>query len=472
MLNSGRITSQYAPLAIILLLGTIIHTILIFYDIHSNFIPFQAGDRSLERLEAIAALSKATNWHDWLSALVSQGIIGDYFFHYLLYITGGPLLVIITQVVLQLISVITLFKIIDQLTDSKRWSFIGAITYLLMPHSLVMPHQIVSEGISVPFIIFSVYFWLLALQTSKRKFLVYSMLFISAAILIRPVFILLLPIFAIIELVALIFRKDMDWRGVRYIGIASIIVSIPFLVWLILFSSVNGHMSYGNTRSNLGFNLQKRAVIVSMANGIELPAHVYELTEQGIPVSEFLSFVAAHPYAYAEAYSRDFLIMFFRSGLNKLTTDYLNPPPLGTYPFLEWRLVWERDGTIAALKYLVNLAGFTQLIGEAVGCLFMGALTLTASFTSLWILFRAPRANFAPWKFSALNFCTAVWALALVSSILVSDTQSRIRYPAEFALIALAMFALNMGLQRTQNRKAAASARGDLPRRQMLTSSR
>ena len=374
-----------------------LHAAMFLYDLRHPE-RFLNGDRASERIEVIKGFLENTNSVDYLT---SHGIPGDWLPHALLYLAGGQPLVIAVQVVLALLSVLWVLQIGRSLGLDERAASAAALLYGLLPHTLVFPHELASEGLFVPLVVLS--FRLGANGAGG--------LALGLATLIRPLT-ALWPFF--------VFRKT-------YIAFAL----APLLLWMSFMFFATGEFSMGRSGHDLGNNLYFR--MQRMAS--ELP-QAERPPERGpgltkATLGEYAAFVAAHPILAAKHSARDLGVLTVKSGIERIVIDYLDFYPETKRELQDgasgWRAQVEQRGAAAAL-----LAVFREQPGLI---LFSG---IGAALFTVFMAFAAygawSRIRSREWLLLAA-FVVYIFATAQA----VDAAHSRHRAPAEFALCILAV---------------------------------
>ena len=147
--------TRLGALKLLITYTAIIHAGLFAYDIFHPDV-FLNADRADQRLEIINLLiAWATSGADLSPLLSEPGIIGDYIVQTVLYGVVGQYGVIVFQVALLLVSVAALFQLALLVCRSRVIASITVLLYIHLPHTLVFPHQLISEAIFNPLIILS-----------------------------------------------------------------------------------------------------------------------------------------------------------------------------------------------------------------------------------------------------------------------------------------------------------------------------
>src|SRR6185436_14756373 len=221
------------PLARLIAPFVLLHAAMFVYDMQYPerfFFADRAGDRIISLDRMLAALHAG----DLGAMLPTRGVIGDWLPQGLLYLAGGMTLVVLVQVLLVLFSIACVRRIGLRLGLAEAGACTAAAIYGLLPHTLVYPHELASEGLFVPLVVIAFTFT--------------SGLAMGAAILIRPVA-ALWPLFT---------------GNKRYIALAL----LPLVAWMGFVKMQTGELSIGKTHADLGSNLYQRAV--RMTGGKEL----------------------------------------------------------------------------------------------------------------------------------------------------------------------------------------------------------
>lgn len=380
------------PLARLLAPFVLLHAAMVAYDLQ-NPARFFNADRADERLVSLERLADTWQRGGGLTALLAgQGVAGDWLPQALLYLAGGAPLVVLAQVLLALLAIACVRSVGVRLGLGEAQASSAAALYGLLPHSLVYPHQLASEALFVPLVVLS----FAAATTAGRG------LAMGAAILVRPVA-ALWPF----------VLKGLRLAGWRYFGLAL----VPLLLWVGFVKVETGELTFGRSHADLGSNLYRRAVRMSGAE-----AGAGRMT----PV-EYLQFVAEHPRQAAAHHGRDVAMLFFKSGIERVTVDYLElfPSQAGR------RRQLEHHGAAATLRALAAEAPLFLLL-SLLGAAAFGALTVLAL-----------RGAFAPAADAKLRLALAALVVYVFVTAQAADAAtSRHRAPAEFALCLLAALAI------------------------------
>jgi hypothetical protein len=230
-----------------------------------------------------------------------------------------------------------------------------------------------------------------------------------------------------------------------------------------------GEFGLGRSNASLGRNLYQRVRFISLtlpenARAEVETSYLNQIDPGALGVGEYLSFAARYPVPFAAHLGRDSAAFFVKSGIEKVTIDYLGGGASFT-AFQEdegggWRGRLQRDGVLSAARFLWEQLGLV-LIVSAVGALCMVSWLVAAAFGS-WRLFRQRRRLTPLQTFEAVLLVLLPIYVFGVSTV-VDIVQSRLRAPAEFALVVLAVYGASAYWEHVKSRRAHESAAGFVP---------
>jgi hypothetical protein len=373
-----------------------LHAALLAYDLQHPG-RFRNADRADERIAAVQGFGAALRSGDLVAYLAGHGIVGDWLPQALVYAAGGQYLVITLQVLLALASVLWVREIALRVGLDERRAGTAALLYALLPHTLILPHQLASEALFVPLVV-------LAFRLGQR-----GALALGLATLIRPLT-LLWPF----------IHAPRNWRFVA-------LALAPLLAWMIFILLASGELSMGRSGHDLGHNLHDRMQRMAAT----LPAAERPAAGSTASLGEYLGFVARHPLLAARHSGRDLAALTFKSGIERVTLDYLEFFPQSRAALQAssggWRAAVEQQGVAAALGALVRAQPGLVLSSAVAALLFTGLMAL-ALYGAL-----ALRRN----REALLLALFVLYVFATAQA--VDAAQSRHRAPAEFALCVLAV---------------------------------
>lgn len=395
---------------------------------------FVRTDRAGERLSAVLGVLATRSWSELEQYLTAHGIIGDYAVHALLYWSAGRFGVVGVQVALAIVSGLCVHRLALLLGLSWRASAIAMALYLSLPHTLVLPHQLATEALHTPLLVIST--WALAelYFRPRPSMLLTSALCLGAAILIRPIM-LLWPFVAAAAL-GLAVRPRTGWI---YAGVAL----LPTIAWMTFIGVQTGEPGLGESGHSMGRNLYDRvariAATMPAATQEDTRAAYLNRADRKLEASAYVRFSFEHPAASLAHLGRDALNFFGKSGIERVTIDYLalHPAASGVQdPQRGWRHHLEMHGPIATARYLSQTLGSIFLV-SLVGAALMAALLVLAALGAIHF-FRRWRELPKPRTLTGVLLSVLV-AYVFVFSQVINAMQSRHRAPAEFAIVLLAM---------------------------------
>lgn len=452
-------------LRFILVYVAALHGVMFVNDIvHSD--PFLTGDRIRDRFEAVTGFARSIgNVEDLVTFLTTHGIVGDYIFHALLYLVGGRFSVIIVQVALLIVAVGYLYKTCLLLTGSHGFSAATALVYVHLPHTLVFPHQLLTEALANPLLIISFYYVVSYLRRPPNyRALLIAAAILGIAVLIRPV----LELWPLIIAVAIVLvrRSRSDIAPVLMytaIGLA------PLLAWMTFMAAITGEFSMGKSThtlsANFGITTRQIMGLLPQSERREIEERYFDGKPPGryVSASDYVSFAIGNPNLFAPVIGRNFVVFGAVSGINRVTLDYFRIDVEARQSLRHskdnWRGVWAREGTIDAVIYFYYkypLLMVITLAGAAVFIPFM-LLSIYGAARVIGGLF-AHRGKLE--ERLAWLLILALPAYILMTAQAVSHGGSRLRSPAEFAIAVLAVlgaFALREHWLRRGRRKQVVS---------------
>jgi hypothetical protein len=399
---------------------------------------FMRADRATDRMAAIDALHALGDWQAIVAYLGSHGNIGDYAPQGLLYLVGGKLTLVVCQICLMLLSGVCVFRLARLCELSARASCVATALYLGSPHSLALPHQLAAEALFVPLVAISTWATAEAVRRSNQVVLSYSGLLLGIANLVRPVA-LVWPIVVVFGL-----RRFSSARTGPLIFAAA--AYVPILVWIVFVWQETGTPGMGESDHSVAVNLYGRveAIAATMPpdeRGAVTAQYLAGEHKNELSPLKYLSFAAHYPLPLLIYAVRDTEIFLFKSGIERITVDYLTneqqAKPLQIRNGDGWRQRWDKYGALAAMRYGWQVLGITFLI-SALGAAVQVALILLAVVGAVQVV-RLLKHHAASAASKLAEFLVlALPIYFLIFSQLADATQSRHRAPAEFALAILA----------------------------------
>ena len=384
-----------------------LHAVMFVYDLqHPD--RFMNADRTGERIAVIEGFGRALTAGEGASYYTQHGIVGDWLPQGLVHLAGGQYLLIALQVALMLASVLWLREIAVRVGLRERHASAAALVYALLPHTLVFPHQLATEALFVPLVILA---FRLSIGPSGG-------LALGLATLIRPITVLW-------PFVMAAFHRG----GKRIVFVAMAIA--PLVVWMTCVYFSTGEFGMGRSGHDLGGNLYERmqrmgATLPEAERPARKPAGQTKAT-----LGEYLAFAAAHPVVFVAHGARDVATLGVKSGIERLTLDYLN-----LFPEVRKSLQAANGGWRANVEKRGALATFTDMVRTQPGLISTSA---AASLAFVAFMALALAGVFALRRNREALLLAAFVVYIFATAQAVDAAQSRHRAPAEFALCVLAV---------------------------------
>lgn len=386
---SGRL--QRRPLLWILLLFAALHAGLLLYDL-SHPEARLMGDRSKGRLAAIVELHQRVAAGEGFGAVLSElGHPGDFMFHYPAYVLAGEVGILLLQILLQLLTVVLLYRLAVDLFGAPRLAAVAAATYMILPGTLLHTHTITSEAVFNPLVLLVVLLLVRSLRSGGWAALAGAGVLSGLASLIRPLNLLFPGLLGALLLLA---------RGRRGLVPAAWLVVIATAIplgWLSYAQTQTGAFSMGMGKHSLSHNLYVRAERMARIGDLELAPAAIDSERLG--PAAFLGQVVRHPIAYLQTFVSDAGNAVLNSGINTFAGRYLKLYELpGDTAFsmrardeVGWlgliRIVLGTSPVMALVNIVAGLAWLAFLAGAAVGAwLLVRSVSVTREMKLLLLL--------------------------------------------------------------------------------------
>lgn len=418
-----------------------LHAALLLFDaLHPA--AFLNCDRCAMRIEAGASLGQALSGRGSLAeALNGYGVAGDYLLQAALLHLAGRFAVIGVQVLLMLAAVWGVFRIGRSVGLSPGASVTAALIYAHLPHTLVFPHQLAAEAVADPLVVLG----FAAAATGLRRGgadlarLTLGGLLLGLAAFVRPV-LLLWPLAQ-----APIFLR----AGVRPGRAAAFVAAAwaPVITFMLVMLALTGSVGMGASLQDAPHNLYERTRQMMKAAAPPAQAHVQARWLDTAPrdrwgptlsVNQYAQIAATNPGPYLAYLAQDAAVFAFKSGVEKLTVDYLDGLGGEKSAFTSkesgWRLQAARLGPVGGALFILQRSPWL-LVSSGLGVLAMALLDLLALLGAVVVI----RQRGPPAVLSMRMAVLALPAYVFAFSQVVDMMQSRHRAPADFALVLLAM---------------------------------
>ncbi len=399
---------------------------------------FLRADRAEVRSLQIQGLLAARTWQEARDYLGSHGIVGDYAAHALLYALGGRPMVILFQVMLLLASGIGVAGLARLLGLPPTAQATSVALYFALPHSLVFPHQLATEALQVPLLVISTWLLCIAVRDEDLWLLLSSALLLGLATLIRPIT-LLWP--------AMIFLVGSFLGTRKFAAVFVVVAYAPVLLWMSFVWETTGTFGLGESSHSLARNLYMR--VAEVAAGMP-PLEARKLTTEHLAqsgygrmgVGEYLEVALQYPGPFAGAAARDAAVFWGKSGIERLTVDYLGSEAQFaalTDRDIGWRKRLDTESLMKTLQYVWRYTGPVLLISLVGSVLLLAMVALALYGAVAWIRRPADAARSDASKLAA-SLLIVLPVYVFMFSLVVMSARSGHRAPAEFSLVLLAVY--------------------------------
>lgn len=416
-----------------------VHLLMLLHDLSNTTVFFNA-DRALGRWNTMQDAIDAFANNQATEFLTSHGVIGDYLFHAILFGLGGKFGLILFQVGIALLSGWGVYRIGYLIGLSVRQSSLAAGIYLLLPHTLVFPHQLISEALHTPFMVVSLWLTIEFLRNERgnNHYLIIGALLVGIATLIRPVT-LLWPM--------IVGLTIMRGTKVQFGAIFLIIAYLPILLWMGFIGTQTGKFGFGKSPHDMEHNLYQRVLRISDAMPSEQADQTRKVYlnqgEKGtLGTVAYIRFATDYPFFFAQHLARDIIVLVGKSGVERISIDYLELNKTARTQFQDgrtgWRKIFAEQGLMGVMHYFWKNDGQVLII-SLVGSTFMLFMIITA-IVGGWRLVSSKgkevNDRYITWLLISLPIYTFVF------SQVVDYVQSRHRAPSEAAIVLLAVYGI------------------------------
>jgi 4-amino-4-deoxy-L-arabinose transferase-like glycosyltransferase len=382
------------------------------------------------------------SYASFVACLVKQGIVGDYGIHAVLFAIGGAPAVIFVQVLLAIAAALCIVYIAWHTFLSRNLALAGGLLYALLPQSIAFPHQLLSESIANPFLIFGTAAAVYAIQSQRQAPIwLLSGLAFGVAGLVRPA-LMLLPLIAAVLLWW--FGRGIAIRKAALLAASGI---APIVLWCTFMLLLTGRFGPGESTQDLGLNFSQSTAKVLMSEGqVSVDGHAADMLPPRLTAGQYLHYVALYPKGFANLYAKNVMVMVMDSGIGRLYVDVLGYGAEERLqlqdPAIGWRAELTNHGPLAMLKSGWRLAPGTMIAG-VLGAIGFAMVNIGMAFAYVILLRRGsplsdPGTALAPrW---CVAFLLIVPLYVLATSEVVAYAPSRLRSQGEFAWAILACF--------------------------------
>jgi 4-amino-4-deoxy-L-arabinose transferase-like glycosyltransferase len=376
--------------------------------------------------------------------LIVLGDAGDYVLDAALFAVGGGAAIIGFQLVLALIAAISVYRLAVLLGQPRRYAFIAAAVYILLPGSLMQPHTLVTEGLFNPLVVIALYLIVRGVEEEfRRGVFMLALALLAVAIFVR-LQLLLYPI-----VLAVILGYHWRDRGLsRTVPIFLVCFLFP-LGWMLFVYVQTGQFSMGASDHSFGRNLFETAARMARIGHRSFDPSAYPGKEMSVPA--FVSTVLDNPGIY------------LRLKASELTNQFLNP---GVYIFaghylgiLETTSSWTYWKEIRDQQGLLSVAVEIIRWGPTFAVVFFGS----ALIWGLFLVFTALGLVVFVRDWRSTDTSKTILISYLVYGALIVQASSGVRWthrtPIEFVMVLL----FSAGIEWTARRWNSARSTAKTP---------
>ena len=223
--------------------------------------------------------------------ILKSGHAGDYLISGAIIKLTNTNILVLFQLLLALLSTYCEFALLIYFGFSAKSATLATLFYLLLPGSLLPPHQLSSEALFIPCTIISCY--LLIISSKKNRIdmaFVSGLLLFSVAIFVRPQ-LTFYPVLLVI--IYLLFSA----KEPKTILLTILPFSLLFsAIWMIFVVSNEGSFTFGGEDRSVGMSFYATAEQMAMFGEFDFDSDAYKT--KSLPFDKFGRIVIDNPYSY------------------------------------------------------------------------------------------------------------------------------------------------------------------------------
>ena len=401
--------------------------------VHGLFRPeaFMAGDRSQSRWDRIHYVFLGEMpWPDrplgagtFGERLLEMGHPGDFAFHGMAFLAAGPLGVVALQLALAGVATLCVYRLGRAIGLPENHALGATLIWMLLPGSLILPHELASEGLFNPLLIIATYLVISSLERGPGlvRLLAGSAVW-SLAIMVRPQ----LLIFPLV-LVGMLAVSPIA-RAKRMAVLALVVCLALPAAWGSFTWVRTGEVGLGSPSHGPGIALFKTTRRMAGIGGFDFDTSAHP--DGRMDVATFAGHVRDQPAAFVRLKAAEASVLLFNPGFYSLAGHHLGAIEAERGLWLALR---DSGGFVAMVRQLFEIGVvFTVAFGIAtVGW----ALVLVLALVGVVVFIRAP----VPHAVSkAILLGLLVYSLGVV--MISSAVRWGHRTPIEFVLVLLMAF--------------------------------
>jgi 4-amino-4-deoxy-L-arabinose transferase-like glycosyltransferase len=434
-----------------------VHGLLLLHD-WRNPEAFFKGDRANGRMEKIQYLLgledrpdafghitvPATAVGSAADRLIVLGDAGDYVLDAVLFAFGGAAAIVGFQLVLALIATILVYRLALLLGQPRRYAFVAATVYVLLPGSLMQPHTLVTEAIFNPLVVIALYLIVRGVEDEfRRGAFVLALALLAVAIFVR----LQLVLYPIVLAVILGYH----WRDKglsRTVPIFLVCFLFP-LGWMLFVYGQTGQFSMGASDHSLGRNLYETAARMATIGHRSFDPSAFPGKEMSM--SAFASTVLDNPGIYLGLKASELANQFLNPGVHMFAGQYLGvleTAPNWTY----WKDIRDQQGLLSVIVEILRW-------GPVFAIVFFG----TALIWGVFLVFTVLGLVVFVGDWRSTDTSKAILISYLVYGALIVHASSGVRWTHRTSIEFVMVLLFSAGVEWTARRWSSARSTAKTP---------
>jgi len=363
--------------------------------------------------------------------VLNVGHAGDFIVSGVIIKLTNPNILVLFQLLLTLFSTLSVFALLMYFGFSEKPATLATLFYLLLPGSLLPPHQLGNEAWFIPCTIIGCY--LLIISSRKdgvNMAFVAGLLLFSVAIFVRPQ-LTLYPLLLIV-IYCLFSAKKLNT-----IFLTILPVSLLFsAIWMIFVVSKDGQFTLGAEDRSVGMTFYDVAEQMAMFGEFEFNSDA-AYKNRTMPVSDFVRLVIDNPYSYLRQRTISMVNFVVNPGANSFVGHHLNYIENNSSKYY-WQELRARVGIVESLLEIVKRGPMFALLIISTALIWC----LAVCFAVVGLLPFIKDKN-TGWFAKSLLLSLVVYQVAVVATLSVAARWQQ-RSLLDFVIIILALYGLKI----------------------------
>jgi len=355
--------------------------------------------------------------------ILKSGHAGDYIISGAFIKLTNTKILVLFQLVLTLLSTFSVFALLKYFGFSVKYATLATLFYLLLPGSLLPPHQLGSEAFFVPCVIIGSFL----LVTSSRKGSICTAFVAGPQLILYPF---------LLVLIYLLFSEKKPNTILLSVVPLSLLFTIMWTIWVV---SNDSQFTLGAEDRSVGMTFYDTAEQMAMGGEVNFNSDAYKT--RTMPFSDFAGIVIDNPYSYIRQRSISMINFFVNPGANSLIVRHLNLIDKNSNKYY-WQELRARAGIYESLVEIVKQGPMFALL--IISTTLIWCLVIAFAVLGLLPFIRDEKIG---WFAKSLLLSLATYHVAVVALLSVGARWQQ-RSLIDFIIIVLALYGLKVTLEK------------------------